>query len=59
VIVADQDTALIEPAAAKLCSAGHQALAVTCDVTDRRQVRAMIEQSIKTYGRLDACDSVV
>jgi NAD(P)-dependent dehydrogenase (short-subunit alcohol dehydrogenase family) len=54
VIVADRDAALIETAADELHSAGRQALAVTCDVTDRTQVRAMIEQAVRTYGRLDA-----
>jgi NAD(P)-dependent dehydrogenase (short-subunit alcohol dehydrogenase family) len=54
VIVADRDSALIETAADVLRSAGHQALAVTCDVTDRGQVKAMVEQAVSTYGRLDA-----
>jgi NAD(P)-dependent dehydrogenase (short-subunit alcohol dehydrogenase family) len=54
VIVADRDAALIEAAADELRSAGHQALAVTCDVTDRGQVKAMIEHTVRTYGRLHA-----
>jgi NAD(P)-dependent dehydrogenase (short-subunit alcohol dehydrogenase family) len=54
VIVADRDAVLIETAADELRSAGQQALAVTCDVTDRSQVKAMIEQAVRTYGRLDA-----
>jgi NAD(P)-dependent dehydrogenase (short-subunit alcohol dehydrogenase family) len=54
VIVADQDAALIEMAADGLRSAGHQAHAVTCDVTDRGQVKAMVEQAVRIYGRLDA-----
>src|SRR4051794_11436674 len=54
VIVADRDAALIETAADELRSAGHQALAVACDVTDRSQVKAMVEQAVRTYGRLDA-----
>src|SRR4051794_12727056 len=53
-IVADSDAALLETAADGLRSAGHQALAVTCDVTDRGQGKAMIEQAVRTYGRLDA-----
>jgi NAD(P)-dependent dehydrogenase (short-subunit alcohol dehydrogenase family) len=35
VIVADRDAALVETAADELRSEGHEALAVTCDVTDR------------------------
>ena len=54
VIVADSDAALLETAADGLRSAGHQVLAISCDVTDRGQVKAMIEQVVKTYGRLDA-----
>jgi NAD(P)-dependent dehydrogenase (short-subunit alcohol dehydrogenase family) len=54
VIAADRNAALVEAAANQLRSAGRQALAVTCDVTDRGQVRAMIEQAVGTYGRLDA-----
>jgi NAD(P)-dependent dehydrogenase (short-subunit alcohol dehydrogenase family) len=54
VIVADSNAALLESAADGLRSAGHWVLAVTCDVTDRGQVTAMIEQAVSTYGRLDA-----
>jgi len=54
VIVADSNAALLETAADGLRSAGQQVLAVSCDVTDRGQVKAMIEQAVKTYGRLDA-----
>jgi short chain dehydrogenase len=54
VIVADSNAPLLEIAADGLRSAGHQVLAVNCDVTDRGQVKAMIEQVVKTFGRLDA-----
>jgi NAD(P)-dependent dehydrogenase (short-subunit alcohol dehydrogenase family) len=54
VVVADRGTALIEAAASKLRLAGHQALAITCDVTDRGQVTEMVERAVSTYGRLDA-----
>jgi NAD(P)-dependent dehydrogenase (short-subunit alcohol dehydrogenase family) len=54
VIVADSNIALLETAAVGLRSAGHQVLPLGCDVTDRVQVKAMIEQAVKTYGRLDA-----
>ena len=54
VVVADNNPALLEPAAEGLLSAGHQVLPVACDVTDRGQVNAMIEQAVRTYGRLDA-----
>ena len=54
VIVADSDAALLEAAAEGLRVAGHNAIGVTCDVTDRGQMAAMIEQAVGTYGRLDA-----
>lgn len=54
VIMADSNAALLEEAASTLRSAGHEVLAVTCDVRDRKQVRAMTEQAVAAYGRLDA-----
>ena len=54
VVVADRDEELIGEAAEGLRSAGHNAIGVTCDVTDKAQVTAMIEQAVDTYGRLDA-----
>ena len=54
VTLADSNAALLETAADGLCSAGHQVRAIECDVTDRGQVKAMVEQVVKTYGRLDA-----
>ena len=54
VVVADSNMALLETAAAELRSEGHQVLAIGCDVRDRAQVNAMIEQAVETYGRLDA-----
>jgi NAD(P)-dependent dehydrogenase (short-subunit alcohol dehydrogenase family) len=54
VIVADRDVGLIEAAANALRLAGHQAIPVICDVTDRGQVKVMVEQAVGVYGRLDA-----
>jgi NAD(P)-dependent dehydrogenase (short-subunit alcohol dehydrogenase family) len=34
--------------------ASHNAIGVICDVTDKAQVTAMVEQAVSTYGRLDA-----
>ena len=41
VMMADSNAALLEEAASALRSAGHEVLAVTCDVRDRNQVSAM------------------
>jgi NAD(P)-dependent dehydrogenase (short-subunit alcohol dehydrogenase family) len=54
VVVADNNVMLLKEAADGLRSAGHEALAVTCDVRDRSQVKAMIDEAVRTYGRLDA-----
>ncbi len=54
VVVADRDEATVRKAADELRAAGHQAIAVTCDVTNTAQVEAMIERAVTTYGRLDA-----
>jgi NAD(P)-dependent dehydrogenase (short-subunit alcohol dehydrogenase family) len=37
-----------------LVNAGHQAVAVLCDVADERAVKEMIDRIVSTYGRLDA-----
>jgi NAD(P)-dependent dehydrogenase (short-subunit alcohol dehydrogenase family) len=54
VVVADRDETLIGTAAEDLRAAGHEAVSVTCDVTDSAQVAAMIDLTVSTYGRLDA-----
>jgi NAD(P)-dependent dehydrogenase (short-subunit alcohol dehydrogenase family) len=54
VIVADIDEETIGKAAESLRAAGHNTIAVTCDVTNSAQVEAMIECAVSTYGRLDA-----
>jgi NAD(P)-dependent dehydrogenase (short-subunit alcohol dehydrogenase family) len=54
VIVADSNATLLEEASDGLRSAGHDVLAVSCDVTDRNQVRRMVDQAVGRYGRLDA-----
>ena len=37
----------------KTSGAGHQVLAVTCDVADEAQVAAMVDRTVATFGRLD------
>jgi NAD(P)-dependent dehydrogenase (short-subunit alcohol dehydrogenase family) len=54
VVVADSNAALLEQAAYGLRSSGHSILGVTCDVTDRGQVKATVELAVQTFGRLDA-----
>src|SRR5437016_5676069 len=40
--------------AERLVAAGHMAIAIRCDVTDEAQVKAMVEQTVSAFGRLDA-----
>ena len=54
VIVADRNAETIGKAAEGLRSAGHNAIGVVCDVTDKAQVTSMIDQAVATYGRPDA-----
>jgi NADP-dependent 3-hydroxy acid dehydrogenase YdfG len=39
--------------AGRINEAGGQALAVTCDVTDRAQVKSMVDRTMVTFGRID------
>ena len=40
-------------AAGQLVATGHKAIAISCDVTDEGQVKAMVEQIVSAFGRLD------
>lgn len=53
VVVSDINDAAATAAAEALTAAGHQALAVVCDVSDESQVAAMINRTVATFGRLD------
>src|SRR4051794_21983202 len=54
VVLADRDGEAAAQAAERIRGAGGNAIAITCDVTDRVQVDALIEHAVATYGRLDA-----
>ena len=51
VILADCDEEMVGKATGGLRAAGHNAIGVTCDVTDPVQVNAMIERAVSSYGR--------
>lgn len=53
VVLADVNEAALRTAADDLTAAGHQALGVTCDVSDEDQVAALVERAVATFGRLD------
>lgn len=53
VVMADINQKALRTAHEELVSAGHRAIAVTCDVADEGQVAAMVERAVSTFGRLD------
>jgi NAD(P)-dependent dehydrogenase (short-subunit alcohol dehydrogenase family) len=54
VALADVDESAAREAAEQLISAGYKAIAVRCDVADERQARAMVDETVSAFGRLDA-----
>jgi NAD(P)-dependent dehydrogenase (short-subunit alcohol dehydrogenase family) len=53
VVLADIDDDALRAATNELTAAGHQALDVTCDVSNEAQVAALVERTVDTFGRLD------
>jgi NAD(P)-dependent dehydrogenase (short-subunit alcohol dehydrogenase family) len=53
VVLADINEDALRAATDELTAGGHQALAVTCDVSDEAQVAALVERTVDTFGRLD------
>jgi NAD(P)-dependent dehydrogenase (short-subunit alcohol dehydrogenase family) len=54
VVLADMDEEAVRAATEELIAGGRKALAVRCDVADEQQVATMVEQTVSTFGRLDA-----
>ena len=52
--LADLNEAAVRKVAERLIADGYKALAIACDVTDETQVRKMVEQTVASFGRLDA-----
>jgi len=53
VVLADINQDALRAATGDLTAAGHQALAVTCDVSSEHEVAAMVDKTVATFGRLD------
>ncbi|MGW1929282.1 SDR family NAD(P)-dependent oxidoreductase [Streptomyces sp. NPDC001919] len=51
--LADIDEKAVTKAVNDLTDAGHQALALVCDVSDEDQVAAAVDRTVETFGRLD------
>ncbi len=54
VALADWNEKAVRSATEELAAQGHKALAIHCDVAHDGQVEAMVEQTVATFGRLDA-----
>jgi NAD(P)-dependent dehydrogenase (short-subunit alcohol dehydrogenase family) len=53
VVLTDVNQPALRAAVDDLTAAGHQAIAVTCDVSDEDQVAAAVQQAVGRFGRLD------
>jgi len=54
VVLADWNENAVRSAAEELANKGHKTLAIQCDVADDAHVEAMVDQTVATFGRLDA-----
>lgn len=54
IVLADVNEASVQAAADQLVAAGHEALAVRCNVAIEPEVKAMVESAVSRFGRLDA-----
>lgn len=54
VVLADWNEKAARSAAEELTTQGHKAIAIHCDVSDDAQIEAMVEQTVATFGQLDA-----
>ncbi|HZF34669.1 MAG TPA: SDR family NAD(P)-dependent oxidoreductase, partial [Candidatus Angelobacter sp.] len=54
VALADVNELAARAAADELVAGGHKAIGIRCDVADEAEVAAMVDQTVSTFGRLDA-----
>jgi NAD(P)-dependent dehydrogenase (short-subunit alcohol dehydrogenase family) len=54
VVLADVSEDAVSGEAQKLVAAGHNALAVRCDVSDDAEVASLVDRTVAEFGRLDA-----
>jgi NAD(P)-dependent dehydrogenase (short-subunit alcohol dehydrogenase family) len=54
VTLADVHEDAVRSAVEELVAASHKAIAVRCNVADEAEVKAMVAQTVSTFGRLDA-----
>src|SRR5437667_12618295 len=54
VVLADWNEEAAQSAAKELADKGYKTRAIRCDVSDDAQVEAMVQQTVATFGQLDA-----
>jgi len=54
VVLADWHEGAVHSAAEVLAAKGHKVLAIRCDVSNDAEVEAMLQQTVATFGQLDA-----
>jgi NAD(P)-dependent dehydrogenase (short-subunit alcohol dehydrogenase family) len=54
VVLADVNEDAVRLAAEELVAAGHKAIGIRCDVANLADVAAMVDETVATFGRLDA-----
>src|SRR5207245_3411989 len=54
VVLADWNEKAVQSAARELADKGYKTRAIRCDVSDDAQVEAMVQQTVATFGQLDA-----
>ena len=54
VVLASRDITALEAVAKRITGRGGQAIAVRADVSDEDSMRHLVDQTVQTYGRLDA-----
>jgi NAD(P)-dependent dehydrogenase (short-subunit alcohol dehydrogenase family) len=57
VVAVDLPDAPLDQVVADVVAAGGSAIALRCDISDEREVRAMVEAAIAAYGRIDVLDN--
>src|ERR1700743_1877431 len=53
VVLADWHEKAVQAAAEGLAAQGYTTLAIQCDVSDEKQVEAMVHKTVEAFGRLD------
>src|SRR6478735_4327587 len=52
-VVAARSTGALNDIVGKIAASGGQAVAVTCDVADRKQVEQVADAAVQRFGRID------